>query len=70
MVTFIDTKKVSPTMVRGVPKWGRTYYLAGFRFAGLTKGGLLCFQLKPESMPDPKTPFPRQTHVPEVEAVA
>ena len=30
MVTFIDRKKVKPTMVHGVPTWGRTYALAGF----------------------------------------
>lgn len=28
MVTFIDRKKVKPTMAHGVPTWGRTYELA------------------------------------------
>ncbi len=51
MVTFIDRKKVHPTMVHGVETWGRTYELAGFRRVGETKGGLLAFQLLPEDMP-------------------
>lgn len=51
MITFIDSKKVKPTMVHGKPTWGRTYELAGFKFVGKTKGGLLAFQLLPEDMP-------------------
>lgn len=51
MVTFIDPKKVKPTMTHGVPTWGRTYELAGFEHVGKTKGGLLAMQLRPEKMP-------------------
>jgi len=51
MITFIDTKKVRPTYIHGCPTWGRSYILAGFRYAGQTKGGLLAFQLLPENMP-------------------
>lgn len=51
MITFIDTKKVRPTMVHGVPTWGLTYIKAGFRPVGKTKGGLLAFQLLPKDMP-------------------
>lgn len=51
MITFIDTKKVKPTMVHGAPTWGRTYELAGFKRVGKTKSGLLAFQLLPEDMP-------------------
>lgn len=51
MVTFIDAKKVRPTMVHGKPSWGLTYIKAGFRPVGKTKGGLLAFQLLPENMP-------------------
>lgn len=54
MVTFIDRKKVKPTMVHGVPTWGRTYALAGFEHAGETKGGLMAMQLRPEKMPPPQ----------------
>lgn len=53
MVTFIDPKKVNPTMVRGAPTWGRTYELAGFEHVGRTKGGLLAMQLRPGNMPPP-----------------
>ena len=52
MVTFIDMKKVRPVKVRGDEKFGRTYVLAGFRVCGVTKGGLLAFQLRPEDMPE------------------
>lgn len=51
MVTFVDRRKVKPTMVRGVPVWGWTYQKAGFRVAGETKGGLLALQLSPEDFP-------------------
>lgn len=50
-ITFIDRKKVKPTMVHGNPTWGRTYELAGFKPVGETKGGLLALQLLPEDMP-------------------
>lgn len=51
MVTFVDSKKVKPTMVRGKKTWGLTYIKAGFKPVGKTKGGLLAFQLLPEDMP-------------------
>ena len=38
MVTFLDRSQVQPVMVRGVPTWGRTWRLAGFREAGETAG--------------------------------
>jgi hypothetical protein len=50
MITFIDTKKVRPVMVRGKATWGRTWGLAGFHHAGWTKGGLMAWQLLPEDM--------------------
>lgn len=53
MITFIDTKKVQPTYIRGCPTWGRSYILAGFDYVGQTKAGLLAFQLLPEKMPFP-----------------
>lgn len=58
MVTFIDRKKVKPTKVRGKDTWGYTYKKAGFRYAGMTKGGLLAFQLLPEDMPPAQLPLP------------
>lgn len=40
LFTFIDSRKVEPTMVRGHPVWGFCFYKAGWRFVGLTKKGL------------------------------
>lgn len=54
MVTFLDRTKVKPIMVRGVPNWGRTWELAGFRPCGETKGGLLALQCLPSDMPAPQ----------------
>lgn len=59
MVTFLDRRKVKPIKVRGVPTWGRTWKLAGFKEIGETKGGLLALQLLPVDMPAPITPKPR-----------
>lgn len=57
MLTFIDRKKIAPTMTRGVKTWGRTYRLAGFRQVEDTKGGLAAFQLLPADMPPPEPPI-------------
>lgn len=62
MVTFIDRRRVLPTMVRGGPVWGWTYRKAGFVDCGETKGGLLALQLLPEAMPGPLACNPRTTH--------
>ena len=53
LVTFIDRRKVRPTMIHGARTWGYTYKLAGFREVGETKGGLLALQLLPGDMPPP-----------------
>lgn len=66
MVTFIDRKKVRPTMVRGKKTWGYCYIKAGFKPCGETKGGLLAFQLEPCDFPEPcgakefRDDFPQQ----------
>jgi hypothetical protein len=62
MVTFIDRRKVRPTMVRGAPTWGWTYMKAGFVYAGETKGGLMAMQLLPLAMPSPLAALPRTMH--------
>lgn len=62
MVTFIDRRKVRPTIVRGVPTWGWTYRKAGFVYAGETKGGLMTMQLLPPDMPAPFPARPRSMH--------
>lgn len=53
MITFVDRKKVKPTVVRGKNVWGWTYLKAGFEIAGETKGGLLALQMTPDRMPAP-----------------
>lgn len=37
--TYIDPRKVKPTMVRGYPVWGWCFYKAGFHFVSVGKGG-------------------------------
>jgi len=54
MVTFIDRRKVKPTMVRGEKTWGYTWLKCGFEYVGETKGGLMALQLRPERMPMPR----------------
>ena len=61
MVTFIDPKKVAPTMIRGQMTWGMTWEKAGFRRCGTTKGDLIAMQLLPRDMPDPNPARPRST---------
>ena len=39
MITFIDPRKVRPTIRRGVPTWGYSYLKAGFKYVGQTKAG-------------------------------
>jgi hypothetical protein len=60
MITFVDRKKVKPTMVHGEAVWGWTFRKAGFVDAGETKGGLLALQLHPADMPAaaPAMPMP------------
>lgn len=53
-ITFVDRRKVKPTIVRGEQVWGWTYRKAGFTDAGETKGGLLALQMLPEAMPEPE----------------
>lgn len=61
MITFIDRKKVKPTMVRGVATWGWTYMQAGFRPVGETKGGLLAMQMFQNEIPDALAAHPMQS---------
>jgi hypothetical protein len=51
IITFVDRRKVKPTIVRGNKVWGWTYLKAGFRAVGETKGGLLALQLLPPNFP-------------------
>ena len=49
MVTFID-----PTKVRKKRDFGRCYRKAGWVEVGMTKGGLIALQQRPENMPEPE----------------
>jgi hypothetical protein len=60
MVTFVDRRRVRPTMVRGAPVWGWTYLKAGFSVAGETAGGLLALTMAPAAMPPPVAPIGAQ----------
>lgn len=52
MITFIDERKVLPTMRHGERTWGYTYKKAGFVEVGRTKiNNLLALQILPEKMP-------------------
>lgn len=42
--TKVDPAKVKPTMVRGVPVFGFCFFKAGWKFAGVTKGGLILWE--------------------------
>lgn len=49
IITFVNTSKVRE---KSIPGW--CYLQAGFRFVGLTKGGLWAFQMLPSEMPEAK----------------
>jgi hypothetical protein len=51
MISFVDGSKIKKKRDPG-----RCYLRAGFRRAGMTKGGLICFQLLPADMPSPCAP--------------
>jgi hypothetical protein len=53
MITFLDRRAVKPIKRHGVPTWGHTWRLAGFKHVGETKGGLMAWQLLPADMPVP-----------------
>jgi hypothetical protein len=57
-ITFVDPAGVPPTMVRGVPTWGRVYTLAGWTQVGTTPTGKLAFQLAPARFPPAVAPLP------------
>lgn len=55
IVSFVDTKHVSPKKVRGCSIYGYCYLKAGWRHVGFTKGGLWAWQQLPDQMPDART---------------
>lgn len=63
LVTFIDSRKVTPIMIRGVPSFGWSWIKAGFKYIGKTKAGLLVYQMLPIDMPEPCAALPRSAVV-------
>ena len=51
VVSFVDPRKVKPTLRRGKLIYGYCYLRAGFRHVGYTKGGLWAWQLLPQDFP-------------------
>lgn len=54
MVSFINRDKVKPTMVRGKPTWGYSWFKAGWKEIGETKGGLLALGLPLDEVASPE----------------
>jgi len=58
MVTFVDPRRVPGFVVRTPEgrelRWGYSFWRAGFRFCGWTKGGLYALRMPPEAMPEPR----------------
>lgn len=44
LYTYVNPAKVKPTLMRGVPVFGFCFFKAGWRFAGVTKGGLIIWE--------------------------
>jgi hypothetical protein len=59
LVTFVDPRRVRPTIVRSTPTFGWSFRKAGFRPVGRTKGGLHALQLLPADMPPALAAEPR-----------
>jgi len=55
IVTFVDASKV-----RKKRDPGRCYFRAGWKYCGMTKGGLIALQQKPEDMPHAQEPIGAQ----------
>lgn len=51
IVTFVDPKHVPGIMVRGYRVFGFSYWKAGFKHVGFTKGKLHVWQMLPNEMP-------------------
>lgn len=72
IVTFVDPRIVPGFLVRTEDgpemRWGYSYWKAGFKFAGWTKGGLYALQMLPDEMPQAVKPYSAQSNLFEVAA--
>ena len=48
LFTYVNPRKVEPTMERSRPVWGWCFYKAGWRFSGLTSQGLHILECLPQ----------------------
>lgn len=48
--TYIDPRKVKPTIVRGYPVWGWCFYQAGWSFVAIGKGGKHVLAIEPAAV--------------------
>lgn len=62
MVTFLDRRKVKPTIRRGRKTWGYTWQLVGFEHVGETVGGLMVLRLPLDCFPPPAAPAGMERH--------
>lgn len=64
MITFVDPSIVPGFIARtkdgAEMRWGYSYWKAGFKFCGWTKGGLYALQLLPCDMPEAIKPYSAQ----------
>lgn len=51
LFTFVDPAAVEPTWRASRPTWGHCFYLAGWRFCGLSKKRLHILECRPEWVP-------------------
>lgn len=47
LYTYVDPRKVNPTLVRGVPVWGWCFWKAGWSYAGMSKSGKIIWAKAP-----------------------
>lgn len=70
MVTFVDPRIVPGFIVRTKKgpqmRWGYSYWRAGFKYCGWTKGGLYALRLPPWRMPEAQEPYSDQMKLIEV----
>lgn len=45
--TYVNPRKVKPTMFRGYPVWGWCFYKAGFKYVGTSQSGKHILALEP-----------------------
>jgi hypothetical protein len=56
LVSFVNPRKVKPTMRRGAAIYGYCYLMSGFEHVGFTEGGLWVWLLTTERMPAAEPP--------------